>query len=65
MVKKKWAVSVTWMMAGTDYVEADTKEEAMQIAGNPGRSLPSDRCYVSDSLWSRTPRRRTPDEGCC
>ena len=50
MVKKKWAVSVTWMMAGTDYVEADPKEEAMQIAGNPGRPLPSDRCYVSDSF---------------
>lgn len=49
MAKKTWAVNVTWMMAGTDYVDADTMEEAMAIAADPCRPLPSDREYVSNS----------------
>ena len=37
------------MMSGTDYVEADTAEEAGKIASSPDRPLPSDRNYVECS----------------
>ena len=37
MAKKKWTVNCTWMMSGTDYVEADTAEEAGKIASSPDR----------------------------
>lgn len=67
MAKKMWAVNVTWMMAGTDYVEADTMEEAMAIAADPRRSLPSDRSYINDSLTveGAQEEKEDDDEGCC
>jgi len=49
MAKKKWTVNCTWMMSGTDYVEADTAEEAGKIASSPDRPLPSDRNYIECS----------------
>lgn len=67
MAKKKWAVSVTWVMCGTDYVYADTAEEAMQIAENPSRPLPSDRSFIEDSYVIEGVQEEKGDnnEGCC
>lgn len=67
MAKKKWAVNVTWMMGGTDYVDADTMEEAMAIATDPRRPLPSDRSFIEGSYKVKDAQeeKENADEGCC
>lgn len=50
MAKKRWAVDCTWMVRGTDYVDADTAEEAAAIVSAPNRPLPEDRSYIEGSF---------------
>lgn len=49
MMAKTFAVPVVWQMSGTEYIQADSLLEAMKIAQQPTRPLPSDRRYIDDS----------------
>ena len=51
MGKRIFDIPVTWMMAGTEHVEADTLPEALRtILEGPARSLPANARYISDSF---------------
>lgn len=48
---KKWNIPVTWEMCGIVQIEADTLEEAMDIAKNDANvPLPEDKNYVDGSF---------------
>lgn len=48
---KTWKIPVTWEMYGVVEIEAETIEDAMDIAINdPTVELPSDGYYVEDSF---------------
>lgn len=48
-MKRTFDIPVTWMMSGTERIEAETLPEAIAIAQRPGRPLPKDQQYVDDS----------------
>ena len=48
-MKRTFDIPVTWMMSGTERIEAETLPEAIAIAQQPGRQLPKDQQYVDDS----------------
>lgn len=47
---RQWRVPLEWTAYGLVYVEATTKEEAVQKALGPDVSLPSNPEYLPDSV---------------
>ena len=51
---KTWVIPIAWEMYGRCYVEADTLEDAIDIALGGDTPLPEEEEYVenSETLWS-------------
>ena len=47
-MKKTWKVPCTWTMGGHLFIEADTAEQAVEIAEGPDIGLPDDKEYIGD-----------------
>lgn len=47
---RTWKLPATWQMWGTLHIDAETLEEAKEIALRPETSLPHDREYLDDSF---------------
>ena len=55
MAKKMWKIPVTWEMCSVIMVEAETLEDAMEIAGDESSDIPlPDDGYYVDGSWSLT-----------
>lgn len=50
MSKKKWFVPVEWTELGLVTIEAETLNEAINIAQNEGIGLPENSSYKEDSF---------------
>ena len=50
MALKKYIVPCSWQMYGHSHIEAESWDEAIEIAEDDGTSLPSDGDYVDGSF---------------
>ena len=48
-MKKVYNIPVTFQMWGVEHIEADSLQEAVNIAEGGSRPLPADRGYIEDS----------------
>lgn len=48
-MKRPFCIPCTWQMVGPLFIEAESLEEAIQIANSPDTLLPSGGDYVDDS----------------
>lgn len=49
MSKRIFDIPVTFQMWGVEHIEAETLQEAIDIAKSGTRPLPTDRGYINDS----------------
>jgi hypothetical protein len=49
-MKKQYAVQIYWEVCGTVFVDAETPEQAREIALSDEKPLPTSSDYVTDSV---------------
>lgn len=50
MIKREWRIPLVWSMYGFLKIEAETKEEAIDLALGPDYPLPDNGVYLDDSI---------------
>lgn len=49
-MKREWRIPLVWSMYGFLKIEAETKEEAIDLALGPDYPLPDNGVYLDDSI---------------